>query len=426
MTVICPTPSTDNAEIQKAAIVSYESISNAKSTSLAEAKNIDDILVITQAALSSLIVETTHDYSSNMAKQRSVLTLDEMEKRLGYKVAVLDNPNEKRERFYSDLTPVPESVYEQTRKELDDYHKREQMQDHRGLLETNALAAHFVKKIEYGEDVVHIQRRSYTSLYSFTVDIRYGSDFSLPLVLTANDVLKLLVATRPQYNWPESQESLLFKLPQELRDAIYELTLPDGKWEKSDINNEFDISTFFTGLGDPDGFYFPLNKELGVLMVNKQIRREVLPLAFQNTLFYFDDMDDFIRFGVSIGSIGRRNITSLEFSWESKADLCLSPTVSDEDSLLCRLPSIHVSRCISLLKQFRKLKRLRLWFDSEVLSNMSLDDFKMDPGIDKLCSLQGLKHVDILSFGVDPTACPISAWLKETMEHSTSIGRQIS
>ncbi|KAK2820059.1 hypothetical protein FQN49_007760 [Arthroderma sp. PD_2] len=204
-------------------------------------------------------------------------------------------------------------------------------------------------------------------LYGSTVDIRYGSGFRLPLVLTVNDASKILAATHFQNTRPGSGDNLSPKLPQELRDMIYEFALPDDKWQKRDTNNEFDTSAFFTGLGDPSGLYFPPSKTLGALALNREIRLEALPLAYQNTPFHFDNIDDFIRFGISIGSIGRGNVTSLEFAWESRADF-FPPSLltSDQDDLLGRLPSIHVLRCIKLLRELRKLKRLRLWFDSDI------------------------------------------------------------
>lgn len=68
-----------------------------------------------------------------------------MERLLGYQVANLDGPCEKQQFFYSDLTPVPATTYERTRKELDEYKKRNEMLDDRGLSRRNAFVATFLQ-----------------------------------------------------------------------------------------------------------------------------------------------------------------------------------------------------------------------------------------------------------------------------------------
>jgi hypothetical protein len=59
-----------------------------------------------------------------MAKAKPSLTLVEMESKLGYKVDSLAYPDESVKRFYSDLEPMPSSVYEKTRKEFEEYEKK--------------------------------------------------------------------------------------------------------------------------------------------------------------------------------------------------------------------------------------------------------------------------------------------------------------
>ena len=53
-----------------------------------------------------------------MAKRRPLISLAEVEDRLGYKLAPLDDADTE-ERFYSDLTRVPLEIYERTLHELD-------------------------------------------------------------------------------------------------------------------------------------------------------------------------------------------------------------------------------------------------------------------------------------------------------------------
>ena len=59
-----------------------------------------------------------------MAKRKPTLTLTEMEKKLGYKIDSLNYPDDGVNRFYSDLTPVPNSVYERTKREFEEHEKQ--------------------------------------------------------------------------------------------------------------------------------------------------------------------------------------------------------------------------------------------------------------------------------------------------------------
>lgn len=59
-----------------------------------------------------------------MAKRKPTLTLVEMERKLGYKIDSLNYPDEGVKRFYSDLRPVPNSVYERTKKEFKEHEKQ--------------------------------------------------------------------------------------------------------------------------------------------------------------------------------------------------------------------------------------------------------------------------------------------------------------
>jgi hypothetical protein len=159
------------------------------------------------------------------------------------------------------------------------------------------------------------------------------------------------------------------KLPKEVRHRIYDLAIPKGQWETVDVDSP--RSNFPEGIGDPSGFYFPLNG-LGILGVNKQMRQEALPRAFRSTLFRLDDMDNLIKLLIAVGYVGRDNIELLEFTWESKTDFDLqwteAPTSTEH---LPTLPVLHVASCVQLLSQCKNLKFLRLFFDSDLLSRNS-------------------------------------------------------
>ncbi len=56
-----------------------------------------------------------------MAKRKPTPTLIEMERKLGYKVDDFNYGDERARRFYSDLRPVPNGLYERTKKEFEEH-----------------------------------------------------------------------------------------------------------------------------------------------------------------------------------------------------------------------------------------------------------------------------------------------------------------
>lgn len=59
-----------------------------------------------------------------------------MEEILGYKVVSLNDAYGDKQRFYSDLTAVPLSVYERTRNELDEYSRTKRHKNFATALES--------------------------------------------------------------------------------------------------------------------------------------------------------------------------------------------------------------------------------------------------------------------------------------------------
>ena len=75
--------------------------------------------------------------------------------------------------------------------------------------------------------------------------------------------------------------------------------------------------------------------------------------------------------------------------------------------------------CVQLLMQCKSLKFLRLYFESDLIQNISPDTFKADPGIRGLRSVRGIERVEIWNLGYEPLGLygPVK-WLKEEMETS--------
>jgi hypothetical protein len=161
-------------------------------------------------------------------------------------------------------------------------------------------------------------------------------------------------------------------------------------------------------MGDPSGFYYPLSKELTVLRVNRQMRQEALPLAYQRTIFRVE-MDDLVKLLIAVGRIGRENIKNLDLVWESQADI-----ESQLDDASLSLPTLHAARCVQLLKRCKRLDSVEISFDT---SN-TFDDFKTNPGIRELCSCRGIKHVGFWENGESLEHLDQFKWLKKEMESS--------
>lgn len=126
------------------------------------------------------------------------------------------------------------------------------------------------------------------------------------------------------------------------------------------------------------------------------MRDETLAITYRKTSIHLNNMDDFIRFAVAIGEVGRENVENISFTWESPSD-----TASDEEENLAtglgdiRLPKLHSVRCVQLFRCLTRLKCLRLHFDNGFLSNLSLTDFKADQGICGLPSLRNIDRIDL-------------------------------
>lgn len=150
------------------------------------------------------------------------------------------------------------------------------------------------------------------------------------------------------------------------------------------------------------------------------MRKEALSLAYRRTAFHLDDMDDFIKLAISMGKIGRDNVESLEFAWESRVDIGpieLDNLISENPHP--RLPGLHAQRCVQLLGLCRRLKFLRLHFERDLISNISPDAFKLDPGIRGLCSFREIHRVEIYDQFCEPLdEYEIIKWLKQNMESS--------
>ena len=113
------------------------------------------------------------------------------------------------------------------------------------------------------------------------------------------------------------------------------------------------------------------------------------------TTFRLDDTDDLVKLLLVVGQIGRDNIQSLDFAWESNMDIEHGWGEAGADDPSLTLPSLHIPRCVKLLKQCKRLRFLRIRFDEDLVKTIHPETFKADPGIQALCSLQGIREAEV-------------------------------
>ncbi|KAF2010828.1 hypothetical protein BU24DRAFT_471882 [Aaosphaeria arxii CBS 175.79] len=341
-----------------------------------------------------------------MVKRKPTRTLPEMQKELGYDGSALRLNVEDFRRFYSDFRPVGKSAFDLIMREYEAYQK--------------------ARKFEYnirssGQRLTKTQ----VGFHRLAADIQYGFGLHVPFLLTENEVLCIEAIAQLQPHVRYATVSKLSRLPREIRERIYKFALHGGEWHIGDIDT-FNKVTFMGGVGDPSGFYFPLSSEIDMLSVSRQMRQEVLHLAYQVTAFHLDDMDDLIKLLIAVGEMGRANITTIHFPWESRSDLeCKWDENSVSDDNFLQLPALHVTTCIKLLKQCIKLRNLRIYFEGALIEGMDPKAFKTNPGIEALYSVQ-VDNVEIWSLSDEPLGrYPLACWLKKGMERRGGLKKSI-
>ncbi|POR37829.1 Uncharacterized protein TPAR_01965 [Tolypocladium paradoxum] len=343
-----------------------------------------------------------------MAKRKPTLSIQEMESALGYKVDPFGNVGH---RFYSDLTPISDDTYDRTEMEYRNLKKAASSQ-HRGE-DANALlpARDDTKTITGDGDSIIIRRSNFAGFYKFFIDINYGFGLDMPFLFTEAEACSALSVAQLRPG-PAGNRTTFLNLPRELRDKIYGFTLHGGMWrtEERDYN-------FCRAIGDPSGFYFPFGDDCTLLRVNRQMRQEALPLAYRHTTFHLADIDDLTQLLIAVGRVGRENIESLDFSWESGIDLEDNwRKFPDCENNHLILPAWHVSACIQLLKQCRRLNSLHLKFTRHLITDVPKATFMSDPGISLLCSIRGIEELGIFGSDEEPLdEYSVAQWLRGQM-----------
>lgn len=275
-------------------------------------------------------------------------TLKEMEAALGYSV---DSTTDLSHSVYSDLTPVPNTTLGRTSVE---YRELGKMRSSKFDLQRAGLAhsavntsveARLLKNIQdlpgpprtiLGDsNTITIQPSHLNGLYKYFIIIEFHQNLRLSLLATeleADSVLNTALALRQASvtdtgtgydsrlsSVPDRAQNVsnIDNIPREIRDHIYSIVFRGSRW---DFNGwSFNICQM---IGDPSGLLFPLEGDgFALLRASRKIREEALPFAYRHTRFQLGDIEDLVRFLLAIGQIGRGNIESLQFAWESAVDL---------------------------------------------------------------------------------------------------------
>ncbi|KAJ3499542.1 hypothetical protein NLG97_g245 [Lecanicillium saksenae] len=356
-----------------------------------------------------------------MAKLRTVSTIEEMEAHLGYKVEPKDQFLGMNGLLYSDLTLFITDLHQRTTREYELFEK--------GLNRCHKPAPAVIpansdkKVISSNNDFITLRRTNFTGCYEYFADVQYNFGLAIRLLLTAWESLVIVTVADLERSTTESTDgqgqkrhSTLLNLPLEVRENIYRHVLGDRCWYIAEPKT-WRPHTFCLALGDLSGFYFPFGEADTLLRVNKQIRREALPVAYQGTTMHAVDIDGATALLMAIGRIGRENITSFQLGWESYADTQINWSKPETaENIHLTLPRLHVPTCVYLLKQCTRLSNLSLMFNNFLMTDIPLSAFQSDPGIKLCCSIRNIKRLDIVDSAGETLEDEAAArWLKEEM-----------
>lgn len=148
------------------------------------------------------------------------------------------------------------------------------------------------------------------------------------------------------------------------------------------------------------------------------MHQETLLLTYRRTIFHLNDMNDLIKLLIAIDKIDRDSIESLKLTWKSRVDSeCKwNEALNSEDSSLT-LSTLHVVKCVQLLKQCKRLTFLRLYFERDLINNIFSNVFKVDSEIRELCFVWEIERVEIWGLNYESLEQrDLVKWLKEEMK----------
>ncbi|KAF2754309.1 hypothetical protein EJ05DRAFT_155684 [Pseudovirgaria hyperparasitica] len=325
-----------------------------------------------------------------MAKRQGFPKPEVMEGALGYSSASFSKPSFANERFYSDLMQFDDGSDRINREYEEHLYISHHATPSIVSTECNGVKEPQTELTMAGSHAIEVAPFDSLGYYRYEVNILFTFGMNIRLLCSQSEVDEMRRVAQMTRPGSDNPPPTLCKLPTEIRDIIYGFVCDDPE-SRTVTNCTDDIKgTFTRGIADPSGFFFPMWSDMALLRVNKSLRREVLPHVYRKTTFHVEDMDDLVMFLTAIGDIGRDNVESLSFPLESRISLAAlwkdQPESAEVHHL--RLPFIHTSNCIMLLKACKRLKHLVLRMEAEILDNRDIADFLSDPCIQGLSELR--------------------------------------
>ncbi|KAK8149397.1 hypothetical protein G3M48_007218 [Beauveria asiatica] len=165
-----------------------------------------------------------------MAKLQPVLTIEEMEQQLGYKLDAKSEYLEASSLLYSDLTLFVADLYQRTLREYEMFEKRPN-RCHKAVPAT--IPANCQEKVISSEnDSITLRRSNLTGLYQYVADVQDNSGLAIRFLLTAEESLAVAAVTELERTGTEAtisqvqkHDSALLSLPVEIRQHIYKHVL---------------------------------------------------------------------------------------------------------------------------------------------------------------------------------------------------------
>ncbi|KAI0016479.1 hypothetical protein F4780DRAFT_759181 [Xylariomycetidae sp. FL0641] len=369
-----------------------------------------------------------------MAKRRPSQSLEEKEDMAGFKADALPQLSEDEPCFYSDLQIVPRDLGRRMSREVDETRRRQARYGDQ-ICERESSGYRLSPKCSLitglGETEIELKRLRGMGHYRYLLDLRYSFGLAVRVLLKEEEAEQVTALQKSQAEVQGSQSSILFSLPPEIRDKIYDLV-------SSEVDGDNHTFYHFTVVDDNaaiqsltitdslhrSGNLRPLRlagQDIRILQVCRQLREEALPWVYRNARLPFASLEETLKLLLLIGDVGCSNIQRLRLDWFNlwDSEKLENEHRNDPRLSLCTLawPYTTTDPCVRLIHQCHRLRHISIRFDDDWLLRVPEQDFKQDTRIRGLCALRGIQEVEILGLDFQPIEedCPLAQWLSDQL-----------
>ncbi|KAK5309725.1 hypothetical protein LTR70_010037, partial [Exophiala xenobiotica] len=131
-----------------------------------------------------------------MAKRKPTSTLQEMEKELGYNLSDTTVVKDGTEYFYTDLRPVPDSVFERTQREVEERRKQRSIGSNTCTFDENMVNVGHPKRFKYEQNVVTLEHIGEVGVYTFVANTTTGFGLNFSFLLSCYEAKKVISAPK--------------------------------------------------------------------------------------------------------------------------------------------------------------------------------------------------------------------------------------